>query len=79
MRIEKSPSSQLRKLEEGLKNKPEQVFELLLFKSKKDLQKRTYKTVNKGQYNKDKTRTRKQKILTCSMNNNDYHSLVQEP
>jgi hypothetical protein len=26
--------------------------------SKKDFQKRTYKTVKKGQYNKDKTRTR---------------------
>jgi hypothetical protein len=29
--------------------------------SMKDFQKRTYKTVNKGQYNKDKPRTRKPK------------------
>jgi hypothetical protein len=35
MRIEKSPSSQLRKLEQGLKNKPEQVFELLLLSQRR--------------------------------------------
>jgi hypothetical protein len=29
--------------------------------SKKDFQKRTYKTMNKGQYNKDKARERKPK------------------
>jgi hypothetical protein len=35
MRIEKSPFSHLRKLEQGLKNKPEQVFELLLLSQRK--------------------------------------------
>jgi len=34
-------------------------------------EKRLTKMKSKGQLNKHKTRTRKQKIQTCSMNNND--------
>jgi hypothetical protein len=52
MRIKKPPFSQLRKSEQGYN---------FYFMSKKDFQKRTYKTMNKGQYNKDKARTRKPK------------------
>jgi hypothetical protein len=44
--------------------------------SKEDFKKRTYKTVNKGQYNKDKTKTRKPKYTHLQYENNDNLSLV---
>jgi hypothetical protein len=44
MRIKKPLFSQLGKSKQGLN---------FYFMSKKDFKKRTYKTVNKGQYNKD--------------------------
>ncbi len=47
--------------------------------SKKDFKKRTYKTVNKGQYNKDKTKTRKPKYTHLQYENSDNLSLVQGP
>jgi hypothetical protein len=47
--------------------------------SKKDFKKRTYKIVNKGQYNKDKTKTRKPKYTQLQYENSDNLSLVQGP
>jgi hypothetical protein len=47
--------------------------------SKKDFKKRTYKTVNKGQYNKDKTKIRKPKYTHLQYENSDNLSLVQGP
>ncbi len=44
--------------------------------SKEDFKKRTYKTVNKGQYNKDKTKIRKPKYTHLQYENNDNLSLV---
>jgi len=47
--------------------------------SKKDFKKRTYKIVNKGQYNKDKTKTKKPKYTHLQCEKSDNLSLVQGP
>jgi hypothetical protein len=47
--------------------------------SKKDFKKRTYKIMNKRQYNRDKTKTRKPKYTHLQYENNDNLSLVQGP
>jgi hypothetical protein len=54
MRIEKSPFSHLRKLEQGLKNKPEQVFELLLLSQRKTSKKGLTKLWTKDNTTKTK-------------------------
>jgi hypothetical protein len=54
MRIEKSPSSQLRKLQQGLKNKPEQVFELFLLSQRKTSKKGLTKLGTKDNTTKTK-------------------------